>query len=111
MSEEEYPHTAIVKFGDRWAPATIAKTSISPAYPGETWLQALERATAPSVHYRIGFAVPDWRMSDEQRKQTADFLEWWGPAKRRAERDLAIARALPIAIITGLLVAILLRAQ
>lgn len=43
----QYPFTPIVKFGDSFAPAAIAKTSITPAHPREHWLEALERVTAP----------------------------------------------------------------
>lgn len=60
---------------------------------------------------KYGVSVLDWRMSEASKTQMREFLAWWAPAKRKAERGLAIARALqvalPIGLLTGILVALL----
>jgi len=45
--DSDYPRTPIVKFGNGWAPAIMSQTSIRPAHPDETWLEALRRVAEP----------------------------------------------------------------
>lgn len=41
------PYTPITKFGDGWAPAAFARTSIILAHPREHWLEALDHIARP----------------------------------------------------------------
>lgn len=53
---------------------------------------------AHKVTIRLGIGVRNWRMTEESRQAWSEFIEWWGPEKRRSERDLMIACAIPAAI-------------
>lgn len=49
MSDDFYPHTKIIKWGDGFAPAVMGRTAFGPAHPREHWLKTLDRVTQPPV--------------------------------------------------------------